>query len=211
MMTLAACQPGPATPTVLAETPTPRVLQPSELEFDRHIDFAVDGVTVVLPMPKGWEDILTETGVIIAEHFPRLADRGIQQGLMASVFVTALTEFPDIDSANGQSTHEILTSLSEAHPDDALRSGDVQTFRWRGYDAAYYLVSEASDGPQMLIVGVTLPDGGVLLTGSVSAPRARAGQIREAAPLLLGGVVINGVALGPDGLDTLPDPLVFPE
>lgn len=191
--------------------PTPPALQPSELEFDGHIDFAVDGVNIILPKPKGWEELSTESGVVIAERFARLADRGVQQGLIASVFVTALTELPDSTGANGQLTREMLKSLIEAHPDDAQHSGDVQTFRWSGYDAAYYLVSEAASGPRTLVIGVTLPDEGVLLTGSVSAPRARAGQIRDAAPVLLGGVAVNGVTLGPEGLDTLPDPLVFPE
>lgn len=181
------------------------------LEFDGHIDFTRGGVGIVLPRPKGWEELATDSGVLIAERFARLADRGVQQGLMASVFVSPLSEFPEAAGENGQITREILESLIAAHPDDERRSSEVQPFTWGGYDAAYYLVSEADSGPRILIVGLTLPDEGVLLTGSVSAPRARAGQIREAAPLLLGGVAVNGVALGPDGLDALPAPLVFPE
>lgn len=211
IITLAACQPGATSPTSLPETPTPQAAAPLELEFDGQTELALDSLTIGLPKPKGWESLSTETGMIIAERFARLADRGVQQGLMAFVFVTPLSEFSGSGSVNEQRTRDMLTYLIEAYPDDKHHSSDVLPFTWSGYDAAYYLLSEADSGPQTLMVGVSLPDEGVLLTGSVSAPRARAGQIREAAPLLLGGVAVNGVALGPDGLNTLPDPLVFPE
>lgn len=211
IITLAACQTGTIPPTPLPETPTPQAAAPLEFAFEGQAELALDGLTIGLPKPKGWESLSTETGMIIAERFARLADRGVQQGLMAFVFVTPLSEFSDSGSANEQRTRDILTYLIEAYPDAKHHSSDVLPFTWSGYDAAYYLLSEADSGPQTLMVGVSLPDEGVLLTGSVSAPRARAGQIREAAPLLLGGVAVNGVALGPDGLDTLPDPLVFPE
>jgi hypothetical protein len=211
IMALAACQTNPIPPTSLPETPTPHAATPLEFEFEGQSELALDGLTIGLPKPKGWESLSTETGMIIAERFARLVDRGVQQGLMAFVFVTPLSDFPDTGSASEQRTQDILTHLIAAYPDDEHRSSDVLTFTWSGYDAAYYLLSEADSGPQMLMVGVTLPDEGVLLTGAVSAPRARAGQIREAAPLLLGGVAVNGAVLGRDGLDTLPDPLVFPE
>jgi hypothetical protein len=211
IMPLAACQPSENTLVLSPEPPTPEAAGLNQLEFDSHIDFAHEGVSIILPKPKGWETLSADSGLFIAEHFARLADRGIQHGLMASVFVTPLSEFAETGSTNGQRTRDILTALIAANPDDEHRSGDVQPFDWSGYDAAYYLVSEAAAGPQMLVVGVTFPDEGVLMTGSVSAPRSRAGQIREAAPLLLGGVAVNGVVLGPNGLNTLPDPLVFPE
>lgn len=206
---LAACQSGVEQPTPSLEPPISPVL-PLEFEFGEPIDFARGGVRIILPKPLGWEELATQSSVIIAERFARLADRGVQHGLMASISVTPLSEFPDTHSTGGPSAREILIDLIAARPDDKRRSGDVQPFTWRGYDAAYYLVSEAASGPQMLIVGLTLPDEGVLLTGSVSAPRARAGQIRAAAPLLLGGMTVNAVVLGPDDLDVLPDPLVFP-
>jgi len=208
---LVACQPGPEQPTLTPAPPTLTVMTTLEFEFGEPVDFARGGVSILLPMPKDWEELVTPSGVIFAERFARLADRGVQQGLMASVFVTPLSEFPDAISTDGLLTREILIALIAAHPDDERRSGDVQPFTWGGYDAAYYLVSEAESGPHHLIVGLTLPDAGVLVTGSVSAPRARAAQIRGAAPLLLGGVAVNGVVLGPEGLDALPEPLVFPE
>lgn len=211
IMALAACQTSTIPPTSLPETPIPHSATPLQFEFERQSELALDGLTIGLPEPKGWESLSTETGMIIAERFARLVDRGVQQGLMASVFVTPLSDFPDTGSTTGQRTQDILTHLIAAYPDDEQHSSDVLPFTWSGYDAAYYLVSEADAGLQMLMVGVTLPDEGVLLTGAVSAPRARAGQIREAAPLLLGGVAVNGEVLGHDGLDTLPDPLVFPE
>lgn len=184
---------------------------PPEFEFDGHIDLTSGGVSIVLPRPKGWEELATESGVMIAEHFTRLADRGAQHGLMASVFVTPLSEFPEAADADGPLAREILNALIAAYPDEERRSSDVQPFMWAGYDAAYYLVSEAESGARILIVGLTLPDEGVLVTGSVSAPVERAGQIRAVAPLVLGGVSVNGAVLGPDGLDALPEPLVFPE
>ena len=53
---------------------------PPEFEFDGHIDLTSGGVSIVLPRPKGWEELATESGVMIAEHFTRLAwvrhDRG---------------------------------------------------------------------------------------------------------------------------------------
>lgn len=212
---LSACQPVEGTETV-SPISTPVVHTPGPENFDTEsaVSFSRSGLNVELPRPAGWESFTTDYGVVIAEKFPTVADHGKLQGLMAYVFVTPLVEFPFVidDDPELNSALQVLTGIAE----DASASGSAHVthaegFVWSGYDAAYYLLSEPSTGLRTLVIGVSLPESGVLLTCAVSAPHESAARIREILPLLLGGLMLNARAIGVDALHSMPDTLDFPE
>ncbi len=212
---LSACLPvdvaGTSTP---APTATMLATDPRDFDTDGIVGFNRSGLSVELQRPKGWESFTTDYGVVIAEKFPSVADHGQLQGLMAYVFVTPLAEFPfviDEDPALNSALQVLAGIAADASASGSAHVTRAEGFEWAGYDAAYYLLSEPNSGLRTLVIGLSLPETGVILTCAVSAPHQSAARIRAMLPLLLGGLMLNTQTIGADDLQGLPETLDFPE
>lgn len=211
---LAACQPSD---TLLTPTPVATAIPSSTTEhppllLDGTLQFTAEGVTVDVPRPSGWETFTTDRGVVMAERFASVADHGKQLGLLAYVFVTPLDAYPlAVEAARQQNLAQRILNDIAAVPDTRIRESTVTGFRWGKYDAAYYLTTEPGTDMQTLVIAVAMPDGGVLLTCALSAPRTESARIRSALPTIFGGLRLNTRAVGEADLYMLPQALVFPE
>jgi len=205
-----ACQ---SNPENLPQTRIATLVAPVPVFQDSaNVGFMHEGLSVSLPKPSGWESFTTDYGVVIAEHFGTVADQGTLQGLMAYVFVTPLSDLPTLESTN--QTNRAQQVLSQIVSDGSfVGTAQVSTpigFVWDGIPAAYYLLTDHDSNLKTLVIGVAVPDTDVLLIGTLSAPLDDDKTIRAALEDIFGALTVNGVVMHPVGLDSLPDPLIFP-
>jgi len=206
-----ACQ---SNPDSLPQTRVVTVVAPATLapQDPSDIGFTHEGLSVSLPKPAGWESFTTEYGVVIAEHFGTVADQGTLQGLMAYVFVTPLTDLPTVDTiAPVNHAQQVLAQI--VSDGSFIGTAQVSTpigFMWDGVPAAYYLLNDHDSRLKTLSIGVAIPDSDLLLIGTLSAPLDEAEAIRAALEPIFGALSVNGTVMQPIGLDSLPDPLIFP-
>ncbi len=190
--------------TVVIKTPAP--------DSAPSVGFTHEGLNVSLPKPQGWESFTTEYGVVIAEHFGSVAEQGKLQGLMAYVFVTPLTDLPTVESDTP--TNRAQQVLAQIVSDGSfIGTAQVSTpigFLWDGVPSAYYLLTDHDSDLKTLVIGVAIPETELLLIGTLSAPMEESEAIRAILESLFGGLSVNGAVMRPIGLDSLPDPLVFP-
>lgn len=212
---LSACKPSDerATPTV-ALTPTPASASAPSFETEGIVQFSRSGLNIELPRPAGWESFNTDYGVVVAEKFGTVANQGELHGLMAYVFVTPLSEFPFPINLSGSANRaeQVLSGIiADPNSIGGAKVSTVTGFRWAESDAAYYLFTDPNTRFRTLVIGLSLPESGVILTAAISAPQHMADRIREVTPLLLSGLSLNAQAIDATGLQILPDTLLFPE
>lgn len=212
-ITIVACQPTTSLPTNIIVTDRPvsiSEVEPTVTLKETSINFKTDGIDLTITKPPEWETFSTEFGVVIAEKFGSVATGGVLEGLMAYTFVTPLTDFTVPAALDTNMTQQIFQQIvsDPNYMIDAAVS-PIEGFEWNGNDAAYYLLNDG-DGNVTLVLGVVLPDMGILLTSSISAPTAHSGRIRETLPDLLNGLQINGKIFSGDVVSQFPNPFQFP-
>lgn len=214
LLPLVSCQPEPPPDAVTLPGRT-SIPQDAPSEISDQVAFdAVDGIDLRLRKPSNWESFSTEYGLVIAERLGTVATEGVLEGLLAYVFFTPLTEF-DIPTSNSDNifnlTQEVLAQIvtDPEYVGGATVDG-VYGFEWDGQPAAYYSYNLGS-GTVTLVIGVTLNSNNSLMQVSVSAPYEQRSRIRETLPTLLDGLEVNDFTFDGDDLNTLPDPLTYPD
>lgn len=205
---ISACQPeATETSTHIAPAATP-ITTASNSEL---IEFTHGGVTIRMPKPAGWESFPTDSGVVVAEKFGSVADQGSLHGLMSYVFVNPLSDFPEANPADGNQAQAILNQIiSDPSYIGVAKVSATHALNWQDYDSAYYLLSDPQANLRTLVIGVAVPEQGVVVICTLSAPAAHESNVRQHLTSVLGGLMINHTTISPEALAMLPDPLVFP-
>lgn len=199
-----ACQPN-VTPTPVAE---PTTIPPTEAVAE----VSAAGVTLSLDMPDGWQSVPNEHGILLAEH-TNLYDSQSPDGILVYIFVQATVDF-EIETPPDENPAYRLLSHVAGMPDASLHNATLsQTVPMElgAHEAAYYLLSDGH-GNKTLVLALA-PDGkpDKIIVCNVSASNHDAARIRAVLPMMLQNLTIDGQPVDMSGLDTLPDPLIFPE
>lgn len=210
MALMPACQPtddANQTP-MLAPTLTPdstRSPQPI------HLESTLKGVRLGLDVPAGWEWRTTDEGILLAEKFAPMEWGNVLWGMQTYCFVRALTDFPTSDAASENTAWSLLKEIIET-PSYIGRAtvSEPQGFDWDNHDAAYYLLN-TGDGNLTMLVAVILPQAAQVVVCNFSSPAEQAAMIRKMLPVILQTLEVDGQTMNPAVLDTLPDPLEFPD
>jgi hypothetical protein len=175
------------------------------------VERTINGVELIVPRPDGWECYITEFGVILAERIGSVATEGTLGGLLMHIWVQPVEDLNLTVQDDANVAWALLSQIID-HPEyvgDASIS-EPMAFVWNAHDAAYYLLDNG-DGNVSILLGIAISGRNELVTCSLSSPLDQAERIREVLPDLLDGLVINGEALNGAVLDSLPDPLIFPQ
>lgn len=203
---LAACTPEAASPQP-TEVSTPAVTPP--ITAARWLSVEVEGVTLSIRVPDDWEAVENEdgTGLVLVEH-ALMVDNQPPNGILINIFVPALTGI-DIPGEGDNVAHRVLHEVAQSpeYIGDSHVTA-ITPFVWDGHHAAYYLLSSPQRIDSM-VLAVTLPDGQIVVC-NIATPSHNAHRIREMLPRVLEHLKINGKALDPDALESLPDTLHFP-
>ncbi len=199
--------PSPVSYRIAPRRPDPRQKVSAVTATDTEVHYSKDHLTLVLRKPHQWETLATDYGIVISEHFASVETAGVLEGLLAYASVIPLPE--EITSPDGLVQSMLNDSLSRASDDQGLTYTDVTSFKWDGYDAAYYLASD-DEGNAMFVVGVAVPEQGVMVTCTVSAPYDQHTRIPEILPTLLDAVRVNTVQLSYQPFVDLVKEMKFP-
>lgn len=200
LIALAACQTGTGAPPALEPTASPA---PDEV-----MQVSADGVTLAIQTPRGWQSVPNDYGILLAEH-AELHGSGAPNGILVYIFVPKIEDMAvDDHEANlALAVLEHVTRLPAYVGDSTVTS--AVPMRLGPHNAAYYLLSDAEDN-RTLVLALTDPATNKIVVCNVSSSRHDSGRIRGVLPTVLASLTIDGQAIELDGLDALPDPLVFP-
>ena len=183
--------------------------EPAETEHWTH--HHGDRVDLAIIVPNGWETYNTDDGIGLNEYFDAGAWGMKLHGFVIHIFVQYLDNFTLPDSDDVNMAWAILKQVV-TNPDyvgSAIVS-EPEAFIWDQYQAAYYLLNNR-DGTVTMLLALSLQDRSDLVVCHISAPEEQSQQIRQRLPELLGSLTINDHHVDPSSLNSLPDPLDFPE
>ncbi len=203
---IAACE-GMIQPT---ETPVPTsTVTPAPVA--KSISANLSGVEINMRVPPGWNGRKMDDGILIAERRGSIHNSGKLMGMQVYVFVHPVDEFPAPLLADEHPARRILRQII-SQPDLVGDSTvtEPETFTWDGNDAAYYLVNDGNENVS-LVMAVVVAQESQLVAINISCPSDRAASIRDALPSLLNDLWVNKSLMNFTGVDSLPDPLVFPD
>ncbi len=198
---------------------TPRQMIPTAA-VDSRIDaqqvrLSTADLDISLPRPNNWESFTTEYGVVLGEQFGNVASGGSLEGIILYLFASPLEDylFPATDSDVTTNTAERIQRRIVTDPDyiGSARVQDPRGFTWDAHEAAYYLLRDDSIQAYSMVFHIVAPGSDHVVICTISAPLAQRDRIRAALPQLLDGLQINGHTLSGEALNTLPDPLDFPD
>jgi hypothetical protein len=217
-----ACQTAPSIATVTGEpTPTPDgTITPTHLaatstQASSWVRTDLDGVTVGIRVPAGWQviDTTSHEGIVLAEQMGTMQMGGQQVGVQVVIFVHETDDLPLSTPTRANVAwavlNQVLTHRYEYNIGESAAVSQPIGFDWDGYDAAYYLLNDG-EGSLKMVLGLAMPDN-QLLGCNISAPSHLATRIRRSLPTVLSSLTVNGHRLDSSSLDELPDPLDFPE
>lgn len=209
--TLVGCQSHASEPEAALVPPTDLATAEHSIVSGKQIHFLVSDISVTIQRPPKWEYFETDYGIVLAEHMTSVAGDGQLQGLWAHIHVPPLDDMPTPAAQGSNQAWEVLDQLSK-NPDymGSAKVTEPVGFIWNNLDAAYYLMNNG-EGNVTLIIAVVAPQTRKLVACSLTAPDDQAERIRKELPHLLDQLTINGVTLNSVALDTLPDPLAFPQ
>lgn len=214
------------TPAALTPQPTPaptiRIANPENISTEEvglfsssstEAQFTKGTLTLIVSKPETWDAINTANGIVVSERFASVETAGVQERLMAHTFFSRVENL----STNVSGTeHPAQTLLEVVSANAATRRianrTEVTSFEWDGYDAAYYVLSDA-DNEVAYVVSVMLPElgeNGVMLSSIISAPYDERSSVIEMLPTLIDNVRINGVHLSNQPFDTITARIEFP-
>jgi hypothetical protein len=216
ILTLAACQVAPRTPTpidsTLQNTEAEAQPQTPEAEDTPHwLEAEDNGVPIGIWQPTGWEGEAIE-GLLVAEHTLSIETGEREGGVMVHVFVaeTHNIEVSVDDSGNYAWAFLDRIVTMPSHTGNDVAVSDPIPFHWTDHDAAYYLVSSA-EGFKALVFAVELPERrDKVVVINITAPAREVSRIRPMLPRLLDDLMIGEARLAGIALEVLPNPLQFP-
>ncbi len=158
-------------------------------------------------VPDGWETFNTDAGIVLNEQVGATSIDGV----LVHIFLPNMNDFMYPDTSDVNLAWSILNQVV-SNPDyigNALVSDPV-AFEWDAHDAAYYLLNNRDETVTMLLA-LGMPTQNSLVVCHVSAPNNQANRIRALLPELLKTLTLDGNLIDAEALESLPDPLVFPE
>lgn len=201
----ASCQ------TMQVATETPMItLTPTADTAQRRIEYELDGMTLSVEVPAGWEWQTSDKGLVLAEHFAPMEVGSLLMGVQAHLFFHSLDGF-DLPAAVEANAARAVLEQIVARP-SYIGQASVsapQGFIWADHDAAYYLANNGDGSLSILLALVVTPPR--LVVCNISSPAGKAASIRALLPRLLGTLQIDGQPLDAVALENLPDPFTFPE
>lgn len=200
LVTLTACQTATGLTPTLAPTESPT---PNEVT-----QVSADGVTLAIQTPHGWQSVPNDYGILLAEH-AELYGSGTPDGILVYIFVPKMEDMPvdDHDDNLALAVLDHVTKLPAYVGDSTVTS--AMPMRLGSHNAAYYLLSDADDN-RTLVLALNDPATNKIVVCNVSSSRRDSVRIRSILPTVLANLTIDGQAIVLEGLDALPDPLVFP-
>jgi hypothetical protein len=177
----------------------------------RWLETTTDSLTMGIMTPEGWFAEAMD-GLMLAEHISPVEGSAPTAGILVYIFAPPLNEFTLSDQAGANFALEVLRQVTQmpSHVGRDVSVSDPVDFRWDGHEAAYYLLTGA-DGTRTLVIGVAVPDLQRLVVANVSVPLGREAALRAAPPAVLDGLTINAITFDGSALQSLPDPLPFPD
>lgn len=176
----------------------------------KSISANLSGVEIDMRVPPGWNGRKMDDGILIAERRGSIHNSGKLMGMQVYVFVHALDEYPKTIGVDEHPARRILKQIVSQPAlvgDSAVT--EPESFMWDGNDAAYYLVNDGNENVA-LVMAVVVAQESQLVAINISCPSDRAASIRSALPNLLNDLWVNNSLMNFTGVESLPDPLVFP-
>lgn len=216
---IAACQPAPFSPqpteNTLFNTDSGRPDSSASGESQPNIvTGTVGAVPVSIVKPDGWTTVVNDDSMALMQHNPSLAT-GVSSpdsGIIITLFTPNLDDM-QVPPAPADEHNQALWMLR--HVVDmptviglnAVASSPV-AFDWNGHPAAYYLLTGQMD-KRAIVLAVSLNDGP--LTGiNISMPETHLADAHSLLSEVFVDFTVDGVLLGGDALNVLPNPLIFP-
>ena len=200
LIALAACQTGTGITPTLEPTASPT---PDEVT-----QVSVDGVTLAIQTPRGWQSVPNEHGILLAEH-AELHGNGAPNGILVYIFVPEMKDM-DVDDSQDNLALTVLDHVTKlpSYVGDSTVTTAIP-MRLGPHNAAYYLLSDAQNN-RTFVLALTDPATNKIIVCNVSSSNYDSARIRRVLPLVLANLTIDGQSVDLGGLDALPDPLVFP-
>jgi hypothetical protein len=179
---------------------------------DTAVQYSREGITLMISKPETWDAIDTAEGVVVSKRFATVESPKVHEGLTAYTFFTPAEHLTTDISNTEHPAHAVLVNVStNAASRRIANRTEVTSFKWDGYDAAYYLLS-GDDRTVSYVVSVMVPDGsqGILLSSIVSAPYEERDRISEQLPMLMNHMRLNRIHLSGEPFEAIAARMEFP-
>lgn len=216
---IAACQPAALSPQPTENTifnvgsAVPDASDSGEPRSN-NINGTVGAVTVSIVNPDGWTTVVHDDSLALMQHDPSLAT-GVSSpdsGIIITLFMPNPEDMQVPPAPSDEHNHALwmlrhVVEMPSIIGLNAVASAPV-AFDWNGHPAAYYLLTGQMD-KRAIVLAVSLIDGP--LTGiNISMPEAHLADAHSLLGEVFADFTVDGVMLGGDALNVLPNPLVFP-
>jgi hypothetical protein len=213
---VAACQmlssATPATPTV-ESTPTLEAI-PSDTPVEaasKWEQVEVNGVMLGIQIPTGWRSRQTDEGLLIAQRFGTMQSGYEAYGMQIHLFVYSMDGYNLPTSSDANLAWAVLKQIiEEPYLIGNAEVSEPAGFEWDGHDAAYYLLNDG-DANMSILLAVALNRPQRLVVCNFSSPATSATEIRRLLPEILSTLTINGTSMNISAINSLPNPLPFPD
>lgn len=212
VMALASCQ-----SLALSNGPEQQASAEATAVADAWMETEMNGVRLGVRMPPGWDAAHNAEyggrpeGLMLVEYRPDADTGELEVGALVYLFVPPLDNFRIPEDSGENAALAVLDQVVEmpSHIGDDAVASDPVPFEWDGRDAAYYLLTSAN-AAKTIVLAVETKSERRLVVCNINMPASETVRVREMLPTILDGMMIDGEVLDGQGLEVLPDPLVFP-
>lgn len=172
------------------------------------IQTMMNGHVVEVVTVSGWEALVAQNSVILAERGQSMTERLSDGSMSVRVFM------PNVDGLPLPPTDNRAVGFLQyiVQQPNIIGNASITAptgFVWDGYDAAYYTLDSGGELVTMLLAVHVHTDEWLVF--NINIPRDRRNQLHAMLPDVLHHIQINDNALAGSGLLSLPNPLTFPD
>ncbi|MEM9951356.1 MAG: hypothetical protein AAF846_07145 [Chloroflexota bacterium] len=180
---------------LIACSPKESTLSPSPTSSP--VELTVDDITIKLTSATGWRAYSSDSRITMSYQDNRLND----------IIVNIWT--PEINLNEYETVVDAAFDIADMMEDEqGINTTQPTAITWRGYDSAYFLVS--NDEPRTSMIVVTQVTDETVVALNIRGIIADFDAIRDRLAETFATFTVNDIALGNDVFMTLPETLILP-
>jgi hypothetical protein len=185
---LSACSPGRASDALPVPSEAVLALQSDDLYLS-------------LQTLAGWHGYVERNHIILRQYGDALH---AARNMTINIWIP---DTPVLSETGLMDALRLVTGRMRSNPRIAI--SEPVRMEWSSHDAAYYLLNDGADR-MSLIMALKIPDAQRMVALNISDVPADTRQIRTLLGQLFAQFTVNGVLLGADGFERLPETLHLP-
>ncbi|MEO1289448.1 MAG: hypothetical protein AAFV93_16920 [Chloroflexota bacterium] len=180
---------------LIACSPKESILSPSPTSSP--VELTVDDITIKLTSATGWRAYSSDSRITMSYQDNRL------NNIIVNIWI------PEINLNEYETVVDAAFDIADMMEDEqGINTTQPTAITWRGYNSAYFLVS--NDEPRTSMILVTQVTDETVVALNIRGIVADFDAIRDRLAETFATFTVNDIALGNDVFMTLPETLILP-